>query len=872
MRKVVGVALALLLFVAQPALATCPDGTVGPVCMGDSGTSMVNHINNALNGTTQINPSLGQTTAFQANIGAIFYPDAYGASGSTATGTCTTSASSNVLTNCSNISSFAVGHGVMEPGAGAAIPWTAPTSVSASWNGGGSGSFSYAYLVCGGDPLGGMICAASASSTLSSKPAISPLTYYPTITFTQGNGGYESEILYVSVNAGAWTLVHADVGSPQYDGGERPSDGRGWPITISGPGYTQKENFFSTITAINGNAITTADNASSAVSGGTLQHDDTIASQSAESAAETAGGGVVLWGPHTYNIWRPQFWTGSAWTWAASAESAAANGGAGKIVVEHDGITFAGSGPAAKLSERPDQFYLGGIFNIGAERARPWTATSYAMSTVNQGDQRIALSTAGNTSHFSVNDDVWLYFGSQTSSACTMPANCAFSEVNSITSIDSVNGYLYLKYPAVTKYYNDGTNAFGVMDIPRSASAGALRGFHDITIKDLTLDVEDVWGSGGADIIGVTISNVESLTGTSADWWWGGLNRQWKVLNSKLAIGDGDIFSHSGAEWDEWSDVLMQGNTIVTYSPSSSPLNVGYVPEGISLTEGSSNYNIVNNQLRNTKIGADCASNNLTIVGNVLQNGEIAVGNLAGDGCGAASFGVPNGLSIANNTINTAVLPNHATIEVREPTIGSSVTGNTLVTSGAQGSLIKVSSGTVSGNTLSSNSSTNYPICLEVTPSTVSVQPITVANNTCLAQNQGQGIQVDDPGSSWAGLIQILGNTESVNNGTCDYVVSPTHTPLGSVVRLMGESVGGGCSPLFNPTYLADVAQSVSQTIYSVAGTAVPSCSSALAHQTICVSDSTACTSGTTYAGSSSTKCKLQCNGTNWLETGGGCF
>jgi hypothetical protein len=59
-------------------------------------------------------------------------------------------------------------------------------------------------------------------------------------------------------------------------------------------------------------------------------------------------------------------------------------------------------------------------------------------------------------------------------------------------------------------------------------------------------------------------------------------------------------------------------------------------------------------------------------------------------------------------------------------------------------------------------------------------------------------------------------------------------------------------------------------TIYSASVTAVPSASS-VTHGRLCVSDSTACTSGTTYTSGGSTACELWSNGTNWIESGSGC-
>lgn len=60
---------------------------------------------------------------------------------------------------------------------------------------------------------------------------------------------------------------------------------------------------------------------------------------------------------------------------------------------------------------------------------------------------------------------------------------------------------------------------------------------------------------------------------------------------------------------------------------------------------------------------------------------------------------------------------------------------------------------------------------------------------------------------------------------------------------------------------------------YSAAGTALPACSATYARYFECVSDATACTSGTTYASGGSTACLLQCSnsGLAWKETGVAC-
>ncbi len=61
-------------------------------------------------------------------------------------------------------------------------------------------------------------------------------------------------------------------------------------------------------------------------------------------------------------------------------------------------------------------------------------------------------------------------------------------------------------------------------------------------------------------------------------------------------------------------------------------------------------------------------------------------------------------------------------------------------------------------------------------------------------------------------------------------------------------------------------------TIFSGTGaSAAPTCNSGEQHARVCVSDSTACTSGTDYASGGSDACEIWCNGSNWIESGSGC-
>jgi len=59
--------------------------------------------------------------------------------------------------------------------------------------------------------------------------------------------------------------------------------------------------------------------------------------------------------------------------------------------------------------------------------------------------------------------------------------------------------------------------------------------------------------------------------------------------------------------------------------------------------------------------------------------------------------------------------------------------------------------------------------------------------------------------------------------------------------------------------------------VYSATGNPVPQCNERLVHFRLCVSDARVCSNGMPYIGSARAACLLYCDGTRWLETGGGC-
>jgi hypothetical protein len=97
---------------------------------------------------------------------------------------------------------------------------------------------------------------------------------------------------------------------------------------------------------------------------------------------------------------------------------------------------------------------------------------------------------------------------------------------------------------------------------------------------------------------------------------------------------------------------------------------------------------------------------------------------------------------------------------------------------------------------------------------------------------------------------------------------------VGPVVIVDGP--GGGSSATKVATFSSRTGVGIGtiigfETIYSAAGTAIPAAASGNAHYRACVSDSTGCTSGTTYTSGGADACEVWSDGTDWIESGSGC-
>jgi hypothetical protein len=143
-----------------------------------------------------------------------------------------------------------------------------------------------------------------------------------------------------------------------------------------------------------------------------------------------------------------------------------------------------------------------------------------------------------------------------------------------------------------------------------------------------------------------------------------------------------------------------------------------------------------------------------------------------------------------------------------------------------------------------------------------SVNGLTVFGNKVIDNNQRTtGTEIKFSGTPTG--VSITGNyLETTCNGSGSTGFMNFVSSMAGTMNIQGNYYSQICASIAAPTFH-----------FSVAGIALPSASNLNAHGAFaCVSDATSCTAGTTYAGSGSTACQVQSNGTNWIETGAGCY
>jgi hypothetical protein len=215
----------------------------------------------------------------------------YGGIASTATGTCTTTASSHTL-SCSSVADFAIGNGIRIDKAGSTFtlgtpsaPTITPCASRPSDNTCSPGSTSYAYECAAIDGNGGVGVASSAGTTSTGPATLGANAFnYVNCASVAGAAGY---VVYGN-KSGSLALIGITWGTTAiYDFGSAvnptaPADD--W-LPTSPLGTAQNDWLLTTVTNVSGSTITVAGTAGHAVSSGTAYHDNSAALTSALAAS-----------------------------------------------------------------------------------------------------------------------------------------------------------------------------------------------------------------------------------------------------------------------------------------------------------------------------------------------------------------------------------------------------------------------------------------------------------------------------------------------------------------------------------------------------------------------------------------------------------
>lgn len=714
-------------------------------------------------------------------------PEEYFASGSTSTITCNATAGSSWLT-CSQIGDFALSQGVMLKGGGylphgAAYPVTPAPTVTPSNT--ASGSETYCYRVAVADPFEG-IQAASAPTCLSNQPVIWGEQYHMVtvkrftdslaangITPSNAIPGYWAYartipvyLFYLSHNGSPYELIDVN-NDPNRDvtilaAGESRPNGNfgGWPLVIPdtlNEGVIQRGNLFGRVLRIAVNSTTGSYRVNigrRAPVTGTFElfHDDTDAIQSAIDNVTASGGGTVSLLDKTYPVRKPYFnidqrsgqsgyvsdlYVGStlvAW-WAMPSHLHISTG------AYTNGLRIAGTVPNAISTIQTGADIDASLLSIltptsGNLGIPPVADQSHPISILpaNKGDTSISLANPSDASRLTVGADIYLFTGSfKYGSPVGDPSykgnadasGTNFSELNTITAIDSSSGVVSLALPLNKKYWSDGYNAFGVSQLAEQAP-------RNITLQNLTLDTYQKVLSQGP-VFNLEIDHMASLHPITGNAMGTGYKRGLSITNSSWQFGNGLRGWSSVNEFDKAADVVFTGNTVQGYA--------GKFAEGPSqgakvwFSEGVTNLTVANNHFIGVQLITD-QSDDVRVENNLFEDSMAWIGTQEHDlwngNWGYVSFGSQHNAKIDNNHFVISSNYGPAWVVYLGNFDGqASIQGNTIDYNQTKSPLwmIYAASGTIAHNTINDTPAPQAPLFMssimvatDVTPNRAAVQ------------------------------------------------------------------------------------------------------------------------------------------------------
>lgn len=716
----------------------------------------------------------------------IFSVTDYRASGSTATGVCSTSTNSTSIACATLPADLVSGQGIRLVGAGPApktFPITQPPVVT-RFGAGDVGTHTYCYVVSSVDPLGG-ITAPSPQTCVESEPE--PLAYrgVSNALGTTGRGVVQDDgptptfLWYVSEDNGPFQLVSVvDWRSASVDNGQRPGTRGGWPnnLPASNPNISKNEDFFSTVVQSSANILTVSDPIPSAINDTLLAHDDTAAIQNTINAAAAAGGGIVQLGAAAYNVFRPAFHNKNGSHQYYMDYNWFQNIGYLYIPDSSSGhISIQGTGDDTILNTPPD--HNDSMFLLDA--GQPTTAPPdhpVGIEEVAKGSITIQLTGDADQLYTpQVGDDIQLFSGnfadSDTCQATTgEPATCHFSELNTVLARDG--NTLTLAYPTSKRYYAAYGSSFGLL-VRTHLPAIAVP--HALALQHMTINTFSPIMQTG-DVIGLFINDVHITGFISHGAFAGGAKRDITFQDSSWGLGAGDGTWNGSQELDKCVNVLFQGNHIQGYAASGA--------EGPSMggrlyaTEGSSRFTYIDNTFTNILVVFQQTSDD-AVTYNTFNNGEINISSAYGDtwynwgsfhDAGYLSFASQENALIDHNTIVDDANYGPPVLITMGHFNNGVVTNNTLSYAGSAGIPVLISyGGLVKNNSVhvSSNSYWSSGIALLPDPSPDGPgAPIYASGNTVIADGHIRAaIQLPSPPIYLPSPVCIGQNSIQISSG-----------------------------------------------------------------------------------------------------------
>ncbi|RRA49713.1 hypothetical protein [Acidipila sp. EB88] len=724
----------------------------------------------------------------------VFNVAAYSASGTTGTSSCSGQAGSNVLTNCqSGSANFQVGQGLKIIGGGIASQVSAVTSAPTvtKQGTGASGSHTYCYVVDTVDPLGA-ISAPSPQACVSGEPTLSVSTTWNLLSTPNATVSGPSPVFlwYVSQDSGPFQLI-SSAGFYSYtdDVGQRPGTRGGWPNNLpsGNPNIAKNEDFFSYVTGFTDSGATLGDTLTTSFQNLTTQHDDTRAVQNAINAAAAAGGGIVQLNNGTYNLQRPSFPLNGTVDYPTYTTSLAStywftpysylqipNSIAGRVHIQ-------GNGTATTLVTTPDLSTAASLFAMGSYQRPTISSGVLKMNEVQKGATQLTLS--GGTGSLKAGDDIWLYTGSFNGTPCPdvngTAGQCHYSELNTVAALSG--NTVTLAWPASKHYYDDGSSSFGLVKLPQTA--------HDIALQNFAVNTyTPILGTGM--VYSLLVNNVTINGFVNHGPFGGGFKRDVTFENSTWGFGAGDASYDNTDEYDQFTDVLFQNDTITGYAATGAESVQGSAR--IYGTEGSSQFVFKQNHLINASLYFDETTDDV-VSNNQFLNGMLQVGSAYRSSPFAtgpaqnpefASFDSQASATISGNVF-TSTLPFAPPLLLSVGHFDSaSVTNNVITYTGAQTMLpaITAYSGTITGNVVTmTNTGSNVGIAVlpDESPN-VTAAAFRVTNNAFTGLGSTSiGVYVADPNFTDTAQICVENNLDVILLGLPLYVANNGDVNLG---------------------------------------------------------------------------------------------